>query len=74
MGIAQKINGQIQARRIRDEGWRLSLNRRRERVIPMAVMRALANSNLPRSKRAYTKRLRQLLREHEETSNVAQGC
>ena len=66
MGIAQKVNGQRQAKAIRARSWRLSAAKRRGELIPGVVLRKLASLNLPPRRKDYNKALQALLHEHEQ--------
>jgi hypothetical protein len=72
--LSNKLNGRRQSAALRAhlnklsvESHRLTMAKRREPLIPPAVLKKLAASNLPKSKREYTRRLRELLRQHEQT-------
>jgi hypothetical protein len=64
MKSASKANGQRQARRLSAAGrrqQRLNLQKTKQPFIPTCVLKALSELHLPRNKRIYTAKLRELL-------------
>jgi hypothetical protein len=59
---AQRLSGKKQARRYNEKCRVVAFRRSKKPLIPDSILKALSASELPPTKRAYTKRLKELLK------------